>query len=83
MCPKLRQEQLGEALDRVHVLAHLRALEIVAAVEARPQDEMAFLQRAGADENIEDFLLNWIHVSTLRCRRPKNKIILRAASRVS
>ena len=38
--PQLGEQQLREALDRGHVLADLRALEIVRAVQAGAQHEM-------------------------------------------
>ena len=46
-------EQLRQSRDGGHVLAHLRALEVVAAVQTGAEHKMAAQQRAGARENIE------------------------------
>src|ERR1051326_4364489 len=51
----LRQQQLGEAFDRIHPLTDLRALEVMAAVESRSEDEVPPQQSAGARENFENF----------------------------
>jgi len=56
-----RQEQFGQAADGVHALANLRALEIVAAMQAGTQNEVAGEQRLRVFENIEHFLLLGIH----------------------
>ena len=58
---ELGTEQLDEARDLVHVLAHLGALEEVAAVQAGAQDEVAGQQGLGIAEDLEDFFLGRAH----------------------
>jgi glyoxylase-like metal-dependent hydrolase (beta-lactamase superfamily II) len=72
-------QQLGEALDGVHTLAHLRALEVVAAVKPRAEHKVALQKRACASEDIDDFLLSGVHCTTLPATEGKNKNILLAA----
>ena len=60
---ELRAEQLDEARDLVHVLAHLGALEEMAAMQAGAQDEMAGQQGLGIAENLEDFFLGRAHAA--------------------
>jgi glyoxylase-like metal-dependent hydrolase (beta-lactamase superfamily II) len=55
------EEQLGETFDGVELLADLRALKIMTAVQPGAQDEMSLLQRASANEYVEYFLLNRVH----------------------
>ena len=56
----LKQEG-AESLHGGHVLANLRALEEVSAVQAGAQDEVPLQERLGAQENIRDLLLYRIH----------------------
>ena len=51
------RQRLAELFDDGHLLEGERALKVLAAVEAAAQDEMAFEQRAGVAENLEDFVL--------------------------
>jgi hypothetical protein len=68
------EEQFGEARDGLEILAHLGALEVVGAVEAGAEDEVAFLQGARADEDVEDFLLKGFHEGrTVAGAREKTK----------
>ncbi len=69
----LGDKQLGEAFHGVHALAHLGALEVVAAVQAGAEHEMTLEQSPGVLENAENLLLRRVHASTLRSRARKNK----------
>ncbi len=60
---ELGEQQFGEAGDGAHVLADLRALEIVPAVQAGTEHEVATQKSARAGENIEDLLLGSVHVA--------------------
>jgi hydroxyacylglutathione hydrolase len=74
MGAEFRHEKFGEPADRRHVLADLRALEKVSAVQAGAEHEMAFEQGARAFEDGEDFLLLRIHGGEYAgCGREKNK----------
>lgn len=77
------EQELGQALHCIHALAHLSALKVVAAVQAGAQHEVPFEQSAGADKNIEDFLLTRVHPGTLWHAWQKTKSILRAGRRVA
>jgi hypothetical protein len=73
-------EQLRETLDGIHVLADLRALEEMGAVQAGAQDKMPLQQGLGPGENVEYFLLGRIHAgATLRGTPAKNKIFFAPA----
>ena len=73
---ELGQQELGEALDGVHALAHLRALEEMAAVQAGAQDEVALEKGFRAFEDIENLLLDRVHGGTKWAEgREKLKII--------
>lgn len=58
---KFREEKLGESFDGIEALTHLRALKIMAAMQAGPEDEMPLLERSRANENVENLALNRIH----------------------
>jgi len=58
-------EQRAEPLHRRHVLADLRALEEMPAVQAGAQDKVPLQQRLGAHENVGDLLLNRVHAKKL------------------
>ena len=77
---EFREEKLRETLDGIEPLANLRALEVMAAVQAGAQDEMSLLKRARADENIEYLFLDRIHGDDAAGELRKNKIILRGSS---
>jgi hypothetical protein len=49
-------ERVAEFFDDWHLLEGESALEILAAVEAAAENEMAFKQRAGIAEHLEDFI---------------------------
>ncbi len=70
---EFRDEQFGQAGDGAHVLADLRALEEVAAVQAGAEHEVPFEEGAGAFEDGEDFLLLLIHAADGGSAREKNK----------
>jgi hypothetical protein len=53
-------------------------LKIVAAVQAGTQDEMTFLERTGASEDIENLFLDGIHEADAAEVAAKNKNILHA-----
>ena len=73
---ELGQQELGEALDGVHALAHLRALEEMAAVQAGAQDEVALEKGFRAFEDIKNLLLDRVHGGTKWAEgREKLKII--------
>src|SRR5439155_813692 len=78
--PHLLHQQLGQPFDRAHVLADLRALEVVSAVQPRAQHEVPGQQRPRAREDVEDFLLARVHPATLEEPREKTKSILRVAA---
>ena len=65
---QLREQQGGQPLDLRHVLADLRALEIVGAVQPGAQHEMPLQQRPRAGEDVDDLLLDGIHVGPQRWR---------------
>ena len=56
---QLRQKEFDEAGNFVHVLANLRALKIVCAVQAATQDKMPGKECFAFFENIEDFVLDF------------------------
>src|SRR5262249_23493730 len=58
---ELLLEQCAEPLDRRHILANLRALEKMPAVQPRTEHEMPAKQRLGAHKYVGDLLLNCVH----------------------
>jgi hypothetical protein len=61
---EFRTEQFDEARDLIHVLANLGALEEVAAMETRAQDEVAGQEGLRITENLEDFFLGRAHTAS-------------------
>ncbi len=51
-------QRRAEFFDDRHLLQRERALEELAAVQTAAQDEMAFEQRAGVAENLQNFVLS-------------------------
>jgi hypothetical protein len=63
------------------MLADLGALEVMPAVQARAQDKVSLQERAGARENVQNFVLNRIHTSTLAAPRLQDKFAVRISIR--
>ncbi len=61
---EFRAEQFDEARDLIHVLADLSALEEMAAMEARAQDEVTSQEGLRITENLEDFFLGRAHATS-------------------
>ena len=57
-------ECAAEFFDDGHLLEREGALKVLAAVQSAAKDEMAFEQRAGVAENLENFVL--CHASSFR-----------------
>lgn len=56
-----RDHELGESRDLIHVLANLRTLEEVCAMQAGTEQEVAFEQGTTVAENLDDFFVVRIH----------------------
>ena len=55
--PDFGRQRRAEFFDDGHLLERQRALEKLPAVQTAAQNEMAFEQRAGVAENLENFVL--------------------------
>jgi hypothetical protein len=59
------EQKLAQFLDGAQILANLRALKVMSAVQSRPKDEMPLQQRPRARENLQHLLLNRVHRARL------------------
>ena len=67
-------QRRAEFFDHGHLLERERALKELAAVQAAAQDEMAFQQRAGVTEDLQDFVFRHRTNVKSKVRSSKSKV---------
>ena len=67
--------------DDGHLLERERALKVLAAVQTAAQNEMAFEQRAGVAENLQDFVLCHRGDFMSKVQSSKSKIVAAVCDR--